>query len=59
MGPEGVPVFRALPRLSTMDAAEVLAVVRARVVRRLVRLGVLAADDDATVVDDVDAEPIL
>ncbi len=59
MGSEGVPVFRALPRLSTMDAAEVLQIVRARVVRRLVRLGVLAADDDATVVDDVEAEPVL
>ena len=60
MGPDAVPVFRALPRLSTTDAAEVLQIVRARVVRRLVRLGVLAfSDDDATVVDDVDTEPTL
>lgn len=61
MGPEGVPVFRALSRLSTTDVAEVLQTVRARLVRRLRRLGVLAAYRDATVVDDGGAgtEPVL
>jgi hypothetical protein len=53
-------VFRALPRLSTTDAAEVLQTVRARVVRRLRRQGVLAADADAAPVDDGSAaEPVL
>lgn len=59
MGPDAVPVFRPLPRLSTMDTAEVLTVVRARLVRRLVRLGVLCVDGDRTLVDDVGAEPVL
>ncbi len=52
MGPEGTPVFGALPRLSTTDAAEVLQTVRARVVRRLRRQGVLAPDTEPIVVDD-------
>jgi hypothetical protein len=43
-----------------MDAAEVLQIVRARVVRRLRRLGVLAADAGGASVDDgSDAEPVL
>ena len=43
MNPEGTPVFRALPRLSTSDVADVLQITRARVLRLLSRRGVVVA----------------
>jgi len=51
-GPDGQPVFRALPRLSTTDVADVLQVARARILRHLERRGVISVDDEALLVDD-------
>jgi hypothetical protein len=52
MGPDSAPVFRTLPRLSTTDTAEVLQIVRARVLRHLRRRGVLSDGSEATVEED-------
>jgi hypothetical protein len=45
--PDGQPVFRALPRLSTTGVADVLQVARARILRHLERRGVISVDDEA------------
>jgi hypothetical protein len=53
--------FVALPRLSTTEVADVLQVVRARIVKYLERRGVIDASDELSVLDDElrDREPAL
>jgi hypothetical protein len=61
MGPEGIPVFRALSRLSTSDVADVMQITRARVLQLLSRRGVVAAGAEAIELTDsfADREPVL
>ncbi len=40
-GPDGVPSFRALPRLATDEVGDVLQVARVRILRYLARRGVV------------------
>ncbi|HEX7507945.1 MAG TPA: hypothetical protein VF550_14300 [Polyangia bacterium] len=40
-GPDGIPSFRALPRLRTDEVSAVLQVTRVRILRYLARLGVV------------------
>jgi hypothetical protein len=58
---DGVPAFRPLPRLRTDEVADLLQIIRARVLRFLARRGVVDVSDDATVVPDelADKEPVL
>ncbi len=51
-GPDGAPVFHPLPRLSTTEVADALQVARVRILRRLVRTGVIASDTEGLAVDD-------
>ncbi len=57
----GVPAFRPLPRLRTDEVADLLQIIRARVMRFLTRRGVVDVPDDATAVPDelADKEPAL
>jgi Putative transposase len=58
-GPDGKPVFHTLPRISDVAVADLLQVIRTRVMRFLVRRRVVEADTDADTVllpDDL-AEP--
>jgi hypothetical protein len=57
----GVPVFRPLPRLRTDEVADLLQIIRARVLRFLARRGVIDVSGDATVVPGelADKEPAL
>ena len=62
--PEGPPTFVPLPALSNADVAEVLATLRARMLRLLERRGVIewdAATDGMTVLpsDAADADPVM
>jgi hypothetical protein len=50
--PSGELDFVALPRLSTSEVADVLQVVRARIVRYLERRGVIETGDELTLLDD-------
>jgi hypothetical protein len=52
----GALEFVELPRLSTTDVADVLQIVRARIVRYLEQRGVVAADDELSVLGDELAE---
>jgi hypothetical protein len=49
---EGRPVFHPLPRLSTSEVADLLQVVRVRVLRYLEQQGVVQTGADVTVLDD-------
>jgi hypothetical protein len=57
----GTPIFQAVPRLSTSDVADVLQIVRARILGYLKRRGVVIAGPEATAVDDdlAQREPVL
>ena len=57
----GAPVFRPLPRLSTGEVADLLQIIRARVLRFLERQGVIDVSEEATVVPGelADREPAL
>jgi hypothetical protein len=55
-GPGGTPVFQPLPELATRDVADLVQVVRARVVRLLIHQGVVEDDDTLTVLTDDIAE---
>jgi hypothetical protein len=59
--PDAPPVFVPLPRLSTTDVADLLQVVRVRVCRLLLRLGVIEPDADLAVLpgDLADRQPAL
>lgn len=60
--PGGSPVFHPMPRLDDQGVADLLQVVRARLLRLFVRRGVVALDDDAlTVLPDglAEREPAL
>ena len=60
-GDDGMPVFHALPRLEPMDVAELLQVVRVRVLRFLERRGVIEDANEFTVLPDdlAEREPAL
>jgi hypothetical protein len=53
---DGAPVFHALPRLSTTEVADALQVARVRILRWLLRRGVLAPDAEGAAVSDDLAE---
>jgi hypothetical protein len=53
---DDIPVFVPLPRLESADVRDLLAVVRARVLRFLVRRGVIDEDESFTVLPDDMAE---
>ncbi len=55
-GPDGKPEFVALPRLATDDVADLLQIIRVRIVRMLERRGVIEPGPDATLIDDGLAE---
>lgn len=55
-GADGKPEFVALPRLTTNDVADLLQVIRARIMRMLQRRGVIETGPDATLIDDGLAE---
>ena len=52
-GPDGVPSFRALPRLATDEVGDVLQVARVRILRYLARRGVLRLLPEAALEMDV------
>ena len=58
---DGAPVFHRLPRLESMDVADLLQIVRARVIAFLVRRGVLEDDGELTLLPDdlAEREPAL
>jgi hypothetical protein len=56
LGSDGSPSFRALPRLSTSEVADVLQVVRVRLLRHFVRHRVIEAGPEATLIEDQLAE---
>lgn len=60
-GDSGVLAFHVLPELDAMDVADLLQVVRVRVLAMLARRGVVEGDDELTVVPDdlADREPAL
>jgi hypothetical protein len=51
----GNPIFHPMGRLDTTDTADILQIVRARIIRFLVRRGIVSADDDqlSVVSDDL------
>jgi hypothetical protein len=55
-GTDGKPEFIALPRLATDDVADLLQVIRVRIVRMLARRGVIEAAPELLVLDDGLAE---
>jgi len=60
-GDDGTPVFQPLPQLDTRDVADLLQIVRARVLRFLIHQGVVEDDDSLTVLPDdlAEREPAL
>ena len=60
-GPDGVPTFRALPRLATDEVGDVLQVARVRILRYLARRGVVRLLPEALEINDELAErdPVL
>lgn len=58
---DGEPVFHPLPRLESMDVADLLQIVRARVIAFLVRRAVLEDDGELTLLPDelTEREPAL
>jgi len=61
MGKDGKPVFRGLPRISDTAVADLLLIIRARLIRFLVRRRVVEADDEASVLPGelADRDPAL
>jgi hypothetical protein len=55
-GEDGTPVFQPLPRLESTDVADLLQVVRVRLLAFLIRRGVIEDDDALTVLPDALAE---
>lgn len=60
-GPDGKPVFRTLPRISDTAVADLLHVIRTRVIRFLVRRGVVLAESESSLLPDdlAEREPAL